>query len=57
MSSTKIWQQELEKIDNLIQDCIKTTQEKIKQNTPLIDKEKHFNFRKKAIKYAYGRRT
>ena len=51
MTKREHLKQELEKIDNLIQDCIKTTQEKIKQNTPLIDKEKHFNFRKKAIKY------
>ncbi len=50
MTKREHLKQELEKIDNLIQDCIKTTQEKIKQNTPLTGIIKHFNFRKKGYK-------
>ena len=50
MTKREHLKQELEKIDNLIQDCIKTIQEKIKQNTPLTDKVKHFNLRKKGYK-------
>lgn len=50
MTKKEHLKQELEKIDNLIQDCIKTTQEKIKQNTPLTNNVKHFNFRKKGYK-------
>ena len=50
MTKREHLKQELENLDNLIHDCIKTTQEKIKQNTPLTDKVKHFNFRKKGYK-------
>ena len=57
MTKREHLKQELEKIDNLIQDCIKTTQEKIKQNTPLTDKVKHFNFRKKGYKISLYKRS
>lgn len=50
MTKREHLKQKLEKIDNLIQDCIKTTQEKIKENTPLTDTVKHFDFRKKGYK-------